>query len=155
MFATNGSMSETSINTPATGHDSAWKKAAIVTIIATMLPRSSRGLDDIVSTTGYCREIDFACRKRNCNPESSRRGLGRSSPDCNVSRRTSPSPNNHEDPGRLRYEDPFNSRATFSQTFFFIVASGGSIFPEPVLHGPFSVAYNGKRIDRTIIFQEK
>jgi len=35
------------IKTPATGHDSAWKKADTVTIIAAMLPRSSNGLDDI------------------------------------------------------------------------------------------------------------
>jgi hypothetical protein len=33
------------------GHDSAWKKAATVTITAAMLPRRSRGLDDIPSTT--------------------------------------------------------------------------------------------------------
>jgi hypothetical protein len=33
------------------GHDSAWRKAAVVTIIAAMLPRSSRGLEDIASTT--------------------------------------------------------------------------------------------------------
>jgi len=52
MFASNGSVSETSISTPAMGHDSAWKKAATVTTIAAMLPRSSKGLDDIASTTG-------------------------------------------------------------------------------------------------------
>jgi hypothetical protein len=52
MLAINGSTRETSISTPAMGHDSAWRKAAIVAIIAPMLPRSSRGLDDIASTTG-------------------------------------------------------------------------------------------------------
>jgi len=50
MFASNGSMSETSINMPATGQDSAWKKAATVMIIAAMLPRNTKGLDDIAST---------------------------------------------------------------------------------------------------------
>ena len=52
MLASNGNTRETSISTPAMGHDSAWRKAATVAIIATMLPRSSRGLDDIASTTG-------------------------------------------------------------------------------------------------------
>jgi hypothetical protein len=52
MFASNESVSEMSISTPAMGHDSAWKKAATVTAIAAMLPRSSKGLDDIASTTG-------------------------------------------------------------------------------------------------------
>ena len=52
MFASNGSVSEMSISTPAMGHESAWKKAATVTTIAAMLPRSSKGLDDIASTTG-------------------------------------------------------------------------------------------------------
>jgi len=52
MLASNGITRETSISTPAMGHDSAWRKAAMVTIIAAMLPRSSRGLDDIASTTG-------------------------------------------------------------------------------------------------------
>ena len=52
MLASNGNTRETSISTPAMGHDSAWRKAAMVTIIAAMLPRSSRGLDDISSTTG-------------------------------------------------------------------------------------------------------
>jgi len=51
MLASNGNTRETSISTPAMGHDSAWRKAAVVTIIAAMLPRSSRGLDDIASTT--------------------------------------------------------------------------------------------------------
>jgi hypothetical protein len=50
MFASNGSTSETSISTPATGHASAWKNAAIVTIIAATLPRNSKGLGDIAST---------------------------------------------------------------------------------------------------------
>jgi hypothetical protein len=52
MLASNGNTSETSISTPAMGHDSAWRKAAMVTIIAVMLPRSMRGLDDVESTTG-------------------------------------------------------------------------------------------------------
>jgi hypothetical protein len=52
MVASNGNTRETSISTPAIGHDSAWRKAAMVTIIAARLPRSSRGLDDIASTTG-------------------------------------------------------------------------------------------------------
>jgi hypothetical protein len=43
------------IKTPAMGHDSAWKKADMVTIIAAMLPRSSNGLDDIGSTAGIVR----------------------------------------------------------------------------------------------------
>jgi hypothetical protein len=51
MLASNGNTRETSISTPAMGHDSAWRKVAMVTIIAAMLPRSSRGLDDIASTT--------------------------------------------------------------------------------------------------------
>jgi hypothetical protein len=51
MLASSGNTRETSINTPAMGHESAWRKAATVAIIATMLPRSSRGLDDIASTT--------------------------------------------------------------------------------------------------------
>src|SRR5947199_8317238 len=50
MFASNGSMSETSISTPAMGHDSAWKNAATVTIIAAMLPRNTKGLDDMAAT---------------------------------------------------------------------------------------------------------
>jgi hypothetical protein len=33
------------------GHDSAWKKAANVTIIAATLPRNSKGRDRIASTT--------------------------------------------------------------------------------------------------------
>ncbi len=52
MLANNGNTRETSISTPAMGHDRAWRKAAMVTIIAVMLPRSMRGLDDIASTTG-------------------------------------------------------------------------------------------------------
>src|SRR5438093_10995847 len=52
MLARNGNTRETSISTPAMGHDTAWRKAAMATIIAAMLPRSSRGLDDISSTTG-------------------------------------------------------------------------------------------------------
>ena len=52
MLASNGNTRETSISTPAMGHDNAWRKAAMVTIIAAMLLRSSRGLDDISSTTG-------------------------------------------------------------------------------------------------------
>src|SRR5712664_2367288 len=52
MFASNGSVSEMSISTPAMGHESAWKKAATVTTIAAMLPRRSKGLDDIASATG-------------------------------------------------------------------------------------------------------
>ena len=52
MLASNGNTRETSMSTPAMGHDSAWRKAATVAIIAAMLPRSSRGLDDIASTTG-------------------------------------------------------------------------------------------------------
>jgi len=51
MLASNGNTRETSINTPAMGHDNAWRKAAVVSIIAAMLPRSNRGLDDIASTT--------------------------------------------------------------------------------------------------------
>ena len=51
MLASNGNTRETSISTPAMGHDSAWRKAAMVTIIAAILPRSSRCLDDISSTT--------------------------------------------------------------------------------------------------------
>ena len=89
MLASNGNTRETSISTPAMGHDNAWRKAAVVTIIAAMLPRSSKGLDDIASTTNDVREIDFAGRKRNCNRESSRRGL-HSSSDCDVLRQTSP-----------------------------------------------------------------
>jgi len=52
MLASNGNTRERSISTPAMGHDSAWRKAAMVTIIAAKLPRSSGGLDDISSTTG-------------------------------------------------------------------------------------------------------
>jgi len=52
MLASNGNTRETSISTPAMGHDSAWRKPATVATIAAMLPRSSRGLDDIASTAG-------------------------------------------------------------------------------------------------------
>jgi hypothetical protein len=52
MLANNGNTREASISTPAMGHDSAWRKAAMVTIIAVILPRSMRDLDDIASTTG-------------------------------------------------------------------------------------------------------
>src|SRR2546427_9638956 len=58
MLASNGNTRETSISTPAMGHDSAWRKAATVAIIAATLPRSSRGLDDIASTTDNVGEIE-------------------------------------------------------------------------------------------------
>jgi hypothetical protein len=60
MLASNGNTRETSINTPAIGHDNAWRKAVVVTIIATMLPRSSRGLDDITSTNNVGRSTLLA-----------------------------------------------------------------------------------------------
>ena len=50
ILASNGSTSETRIRTPATGHDIAWTKATIVTTIATILPRSSNGLEPIFVT---------------------------------------------------------------------------------------------------------
>ena len=77
MLASNGNTRETSISTPAMGHDSAWRKAATVAIIAATLPRSSRGLDDIASTTDNVGEIDSASRKQNCNRETTRGGLCR------------------------------------------------------------------------------
>jgi hypothetical protein len=50
MFASKGRTRETRISTPAMGQDKAWRNAAIVTIIAAVFPRSSKGLDDISST---------------------------------------------------------------------------------------------------------
>jgi len=56
MPASSGNTRETSISTPAMGHDSAWRNAAVVTIIAVMLPRSMRWLDDIASTAGIAEK---------------------------------------------------------------------------------------------------
>jgi hypothetical protein len=42
------------------GHDSAWRKAATVAVIAAMLPRSSRGLEDITSTNNVGRSTLLA-----------------------------------------------------------------------------------------------
>jgi hypothetical protein len=39
------------------GHESAWKNAATVTMIAAMLPRSSKGLADIRSTTAIFEKL--------------------------------------------------------------------------------------------------
>ncbi len=49
-MASKGSTNETRIKTPATGQDIAWTKATIVTTIATILPRSSSGLEPIFIT---------------------------------------------------------------------------------------------------------
>jgi hypothetical protein len=38
------------MTTPAIGHDSAWKKADTVTIVAIMLPRRSQGREDIATS---------------------------------------------------------------------------------------------------------
>ena len=130
MFASSGSTRETSVSTPAMGHDSAWKKAATVTIIAAMLPRSNRGLEDIASTTWYRRGIDSACRKRNCNRESSRLvfmpfffGLPRLGAD--IAR-----PRSILRP-RTSYEHASYGVAFLFQVFSFIVTLGGGRFPAP------------------------
>lgn len=57
MFTSNGNTNETRISTPAIGHDNAWRKADIVTVIAAMLPRSSRGLEVIEAITGIASGI--------------------------------------------------------------------------------------------------
>jgi hypothetical protein len=138
------------------GHDSAWKKAATVTTIAAMLPRSSKGLDDIASTTGIVEKSILLAENEIVTGRAQDEGYaillrttlfgGSILHQASILR-----PRSY----RLRTPIVFQCKFSFSKHSFFTVTPGGwSIFPRPALCGQSSEPANAKH-SRNYHFQEK
>lgn len=142
MLAINGNTRETSISTPAMGHDSAWRKAAMVTIIAAMLPRSSRGLDDISSTTDIVEKSILLAQNGIVTWRAQEEGYAVLLRSTTIFRRGVPYHRKRSEyPDLWLYEHLSNSNAIF--LFLNILFDGAPqvlvIFPRPTLQGPSSI----------------
>jgi hypothetical protein len=86
------------------GHDSAWRKAATVAIIAAMLPRSSRGLDDIASTANNVGRSMLLAENTIVTGRAQEEGYA-VLPGSPLQRHTSPAKQASEDPDPYYFAD--------------------------------------------------
>src|SRR5438552_5709503 len=137
MLASNGNTRETSISTPAMGHDTAWRKAAMVTIIAAKLPRSSGGLDDISSTTGIVEKSILLAQNGIVTVRAQEESYPAVLRTTRLgSRRTLPK-QAYEGPHLTVLRTPILIWCNFFPKHSFSWwPRGWSIFPRPALHGP-------------------